>query len=349
MGIAPTTGTYLISSAVGGVDDASYPGIFALVGDFFNPKNRGKILGLLFVSQPLVTMVGFVLNQSIFGGVVQRQWLFFFSITALIFAVLIFSFMREPRRGGREPALANSKLRGFYVWDWVQAKYHLRQPVMLMFFGAGFFNRMPWAVLTAYSFIFLKNTFTMTNSDIYITISSAMAALIVGYILGGYLGDILFQKVMNGRIIPNLFGSALSGIFLVLTLRGVGGASSVSLLWLTLMGFSMGHIRPNLAASIQDVTIPELRSTTFGFFLFFESLGELGGVLLVLLLQKWLTLGEILLLVCISAWAIFIIFQVVLLKLLPDGIETLRQHMAYRSYLESRMEKLALMTNRRNN
>lgn len=340
MGVAPTTSTYLISSAVGGLDDASYSGIFALVGDFFSPKNRGKILGLLFIAQPLAILVGIVYECRA-GETVQRNWFFIFSFIALVFTLLIFALMREPRRGGREPALAKSTLRGFYIWDWEQAKDDLRCPVMLLIFGSGFVNCIPYAVLSVYLLLFMKSVLNIPVAELYARFSPALLALILGYPLGGFLGDSLFQKFKVGRILPNILGCTLSSLFLLLAFRSLENSVSAAMLRMVLAGLFMGLVRPNLAASIQDVIIPELRSTALGFFLLFEALGEFSGILLVMLLLRWMTLGGAILLVCIGAWLIGFLFQVILIKYLPLGIEALRQHMAYRSYLESRLEKLA--------
>jgi MFS family permease len=45
--IAPTYPAFVVTRASTGIDDSSYPGIFSLIADYFSPKSRGKVYGLL--------------------------------------------------------------------------------------------------------------------------------------------------------------------------------------------------------------------------------------------------------------------------------------------------------------
>ena len=47
--IAPTYKAFLVTRATTGIDDSSYPGLYSLISDYFGPKVRGKIYGLLRV------------------------------------------------------------------------------------------------------------------------------------------------------------------------------------------------------------------------------------------------------------------------------------------------------------
>ena len=61
--LAPTYPIFLITRASTGVDDASYPGMYSLLSDYFGPRMRGKVYGLLQVAQPLGFMLGTVLAR----------------------------------------------------------------------------------------------------------------------------------------------------------------------------------------------------------------------------------------------------------------------------------------------
>src|SRR4030065_122733 len=60
--IAPNYSTFLVTRSSTGIDDSSYPGLFSLVSDYFGPKVRGKVYGLLQFNQPLGYLVGMVLG-----------------------------------------------------------------------------------------------------------------------------------------------------------------------------------------------------------------------------------------------------------------------------------------------
>ena len=44
---------FLITRSSTGIDDSSYPGMYSLVSDLFSPKMRGKVYGILQLTQKL--------------------------------------------------------------------------------------------------------------------------------------------------------------------------------------------------------------------------------------------------------------------------------------------------------
>ena len=57
--IAPTYPAFLVTRSSTGIDDLSYPRLFSLVSDYFGPKTRGKVYGLLQFTQPSVILTGY--------------------------------------------------------------------------------------------------------------------------------------------------------------------------------------------------------------------------------------------------------------------------------------------------
>ena len=49
--LAPTFPLFMVTRASTGIDDASYPGLYSLVADYFTPERRGRIYGLLQLTQ----------------------------------------------------------------------------------------------------------------------------------------------------------------------------------------------------------------------------------------------------------------------------------------------------------
>jgi len=88
--IAPSYRTFLITRATTGVDDSSYPGLFSLISDYFGPEMRGKIYGLLQLTQPLGYMIGMVV-ALLFGAAMGWRNIFFITGTlGIILAFIIF-------------------------------------------------------------------------------------------------------------------------------------------------------------------------------------------------------------------------------------------------------------------
>ena len=59
--IVRTYPQFLGTRASTGIDDSSYPGLYSLVADYFPPKVRGKVYGILQVPQPLGYLAGMIL------------------------------------------------------------------------------------------------------------------------------------------------------------------------------------------------------------------------------------------------------------------------------------------------
>ena len=83
-----------------GIDDSSYPGLYSLVADYFGPNMRGKVYGLLQLTQPLGYLLGMILALMVapaLGG-----WRSVFYLTGglgIVVAVLIYFFVKEMPRG----------------------------------------------------------------------------------------------------------------------------------------------------------------------------------------------------------------------------------------------------------
>jgi MFS family permease len=60
--IAPHYSSFLVTRSSTGIDDSSYPGLYSLVSDYFVPKVRGAIYGLLQFAQPLGYLVALILG-----------------------------------------------------------------------------------------------------------------------------------------------------------------------------------------------------------------------------------------------------------------------------------------------
>jgi MFS family permease len=101
--VARTYPTFLMARASTGIDDSSYPGMYALVADYFGPNLRGKVYGLLQLAQPIGYLVGMVLALMLAPQIGWRTIFFLTGGLGIVVAVVILFGVREMPRGKAEP------------------------------------------------------------------------------------------------------------------------------------------------------------------------------------------------------------------------------------------------------
>lgn len=102
---------FLATRSSTGIDDSSYPGLYSLVADYFGPKVRGKIYGILQLTSPIGYLVGMILALMVApildGKIFHLEgWRSIFLITGsmgIIMAIVIFFGIKEVPRGRAEP------------------------------------------------------------------------------------------------------------------------------------------------------------------------------------------------------------------------------------------------------
>ncbi len=112
--IAPTFPLFMLTRASTGIDDSSYPGLYSLVADYFGPKVRGLVYGLLQVTAPVGYLLGMVLALLLGGSIGWRGVFYITGSLGIIVAFAIFFVVKEVPRGGAEPELAGLEQIGKY-------------------------------------------------------------------------------------------------------------------------------------------------------------------------------------------------------------------------------------------
>ncbi len=248
---------FVATRASTGIDDSSYPGLYSLVADYFGPGLRGRVYGLLQVAQPLGYLAGMVLALMVapmIGG-----WRSVFYITGslgLVIAVLIFFGVKEMPRGKAEPEFAGIQEYQQFRFSWAEAKLAVQKRSMWFVFAQGFAGVFPWNVITFFFFGYLIRERGYDNNSVLFTMAPVILVLALGYFVGGGLGDWLFKRTLNGRIIISSVGVIVGAVFLFLAIQTpVENRSQFFALMLGTAIF-MPFSSPNVIATIFDVTTP---------------------------------------------------------------------------------------------
>lgn len=70
--VVRTYAAFLVTRSSTGIDDASYPGLYSLLSDYFGPRQRGKVYGIMQMSGPLGFMASTVLAAQLGGAMGWR-------------------------------------------------------------------------------------------------------------------------------------------------------------------------------------------------------------------------------------------------------------------------------------
>lgn len=337
--IAPNYRTFVITRSSTGIDDSSYPGIYSLIADYFAPAVRGKVYGLLQLTQPLGYMAGLILATLLGGALGWRSVFFITGSLGIVLAVVIFLGVKEPSRGQSEPEMQGLEQIGIYRFDKKIAFGLFRKRSLIFLYLQGFVGVFPWNVITYWFFRYLETERGYTSNEVLITMAPTILVLASGYFVGGAIGDFLFRRTPRGRMITAIFGVLMGALMLFLTL-GVPVEEKLTFqILLMITALFIPFPSANVISTVYDITLPEVRSTALAIQYFIENGGAaLSPLLAGLLATSWGALQPAILVICTVAWLLTALFQAFTIHLVPRDIQTLRDQMKQRAGVERALQ-----------
>jgi len=332
--LAPNYPAFLATRATTGIDDSCYPGIFSLLSDYFGPRMRGKVYGLLQVAQPMGYLLGTVLALALGATLGWRKVFFITGSVGILIAALIFLGVRELPRGRSEPEMEGLAEIGAYRIDLAKARALLRNPSLLLLMAQGFFGVFPWNVITFWFFRYLEVERGYAPGQVMVTMVVAILFLSAGYFVGGYLGDLAFRYTRRGRALVAGMGVLAGALYLYLALSVPVEQMALFMALLGLTGLTMSIASPNVPATIHDIIEPEARSTAHSMTYFAENIGSAAAPFLAGLIAVRFSLHVAILTICISTWLVCAVLFGVVAYRVPRDIESLRRLMAERAERE---------------
>jgi MFS family permease len=338
--IVRTYPAFLATRSSTGVDDSSYPGLFSLIADYFGPRIRGRIYGVLQLAQPIGYLVGMVLALMVApmleGKLFHLEgWRSIFLITGslgIILAIIIFFGIKEVPRGKAEDEFQGMENIGQVRFNWASLKDALKKKTMWFVFLQGFAGVFPWNVITFYFIGYLSLERGYDNNSVLLTMAPVIIIMSGGYFLGGALGDWLFKRTHKGRIIVSSAGVLLGAIFLFLALKTPVADRTAFFIFMSLTALFMPFSSPNVIATVFDITLPEVRSSAQSVEYFIENSGAalapiLAGAIAVAAGSKQYAI----LTVCISAWVLCFFLYLGALFFVDRDVRSLHKVLADRA------------------
>lgn len=330
--VARSYPVFWATRAATGIDNSSYPGLYSIIADYFGPRVRGKIYGILQLTSPLGYLLGMVLAIAVGEMIGWRGVYYVTGAFGVLFAFFILA-VREPQRGQGEPELAEMAEIGIHKFDPAAAKSLFRKPTLILLFIQGFFGVFPWNAIATWIFIYLEKERGYSGNDMLILMSIVIAIMSLGYFIGGAAGDAAFRRTPRGRLAVSSAAVLLGAIFLVLALYTPVENRTVFFVMLSLTAIFMPFAGPNMVSSVYDITLPEVRSTALAIQMFVENAGSATAPLIMGIIAD--AYGGVLkpafLLVCTTTWVLCAIFYAVGAYLVPRDIAVLRAQMRERA------------------
>jgi MFS family permease len=326
---------FLATRASTGIDDSSYPGLYNLMADYFEPKIRGRVFGFLQLTGPIGYALGMVL-AIVLGGMVGWRGVFYITGSlGIVMAVVIFFFVKEPTRGSSEPELQSVEMHTQYRFSFKTAAALFKKPTLIFMFLNAFFGVFPWQVITFWSFRYLETERGYDDGTILITMMVSILMMSIGYPFAGWLGDRLFKRTLRGRLIVSGVGIFLGIVFAALALTTPIASRLQFGIFLATMSFFMPFAASNMLATIYDITLPEVRSTSNAIFNFAEQIGSASAPSLAGLIAVQATLGSAMLWITVIAWSICLVMLLIAISFVSKDILRLRSQLSERASLEN--------------
>lgn len=332
--IAPTYRTFVASRASTGIDDSSYPGLYSLVADHFGPSMRGRVFGLLQVAQPMGYMLGLVMATFLASPLGWRGVFYITGTLGIVLAGVIFFTIREAPRGGAEPELADLPEISQYRFDLKAAIGLLRKRTLLFLFAQGFIGVFPWNVITYWFFRYLETERNYSGDQVFSTMAMAIVFLSAGYFVGGALGDWLFRRTPRGRLLIAMTAVLLGAILMTITLQVPIESTGTFLVLLSATALFIPFASPNVMTTVQDISLPEVRSTALSIFYLIDNGGAALAPVLAGLIAVRSSLGTAILTISVGAWLVTAVLLALASRAVPHDIEVLRAQMTARAAAE---------------
>jgi MFS family permease len=333
--IAPTFGIFAASRASTGIDDSSYPGIYSLISDHFEPKRRGRIYGLLQLSMPIGYLLGMLLALGLSGILGWRSIFYITGSLGIILAAIILLTLRDVPRGQSEPEMIDKDELTIHRFDFQTALQLFKKKTLWLLIAQGFVNIFPWQVITFWFFFYLESERGYGQGSVLLTMVPAVLALASGYFIGGVLGDAAFKKTPRGRMLVSMAGALIGAVLLWITMSIPIDQPIIFGVSLVITAIFMPLGSPNIVSSINDIALPEVRSTAFSIQYFIENSGAAIAPVLAGYIASKSTMGFAILIISVTARLIAALFMGWAALEIPKDIQILRNQMHQRSLEES--------------
>ena len=304
-------------------------GAYTLTADYFEPKSRGKAMGVINAASPIGYLLGIVIPLTVIGA--GLNWRYSFFITAglsLAVGALIFFLVKEIPRGSSEPELQGHVASDIYKVKLSDIKKILTNRSLLLLFIQGFFGTIPWTAISFWIITYMAIVRKIPSFTITVVLLMWILSMVAGNLVSGYLSDFLFKRISSGRAILGTVVVFLSAILIFLTMY----TTSVDRFYVlgVITAFVLPMAGPSVNAGVMDIIEPELRGSATAYLNFFASAGSAFGPGIVGIVATVISLQFAITVVSSVTWIFCGIVFALLIFIIPKDISKFREKMKIR-------------------
>ena len=258
----------LTGIGIGGIIPITY----SIIGDLYAPNERIKVITLIGMASGLGIAVGQVVSGLLGDTFGWRLPFIIFALPNFILAIIFFMTASEPIRGDMDTNITNYKISKFS-----DLKYVFKIKTNILIFLQGIFGTIPWGVFSIFliDYFVIEKSYLRSTATLVITLVGAMALL--SSLIGGYLGNKLYNK--NPRLLPLFCGiSTILGVIPAALLINVpaklNGNETLLVTYSVFTGLLIAMTAPNMKAILMNVNNAYTRGTVFSLYNFADDLGR---------------------------------------------------------------------------
>jgi len=233
-----------------------FPASMSLASDYHGPATRSRALSFHQSGVYAGTIAGSWLGAWFAETQGWRAGFTYFGGAGVVLALLLYGFLREPRRGASEPVLVSATVAP--VSWWKEAGAIFRTPTAALLMAAFLLANFVATVFLTWTPTFLveKFHFRLTaaglSGGVFIHLASALSVPV-----GGAVADRLALRLPGGRVVVQAVGLLLGSVPVFFI--GTTADAPALLLMMTLFGLCKGLYDSNIFASLYDVVEPRSR------------------------------------------------------------------------------------------
>ncbi len=278
VGLTQNFGQLMIIRVISGIGlGCLMPATFSIMADTFQPKVRGRMLGILEAIGVIGIIVftvglGFLATEHLW-----RYGFFILGFASILSGVIIWFLVDEPVRGESEPEMKGQLTKqdaDKYKARLADVKKVLKIPTIWVAIIQGLAGSMPWVIMGSFLIVWLVEERGLSTQTAPLVFGGVVIGTAISNVLGGVIGD--FAEKISPKYGRTFIGqiSVFSGIpftyYLFTRTANWDLMGLVVLCFFTALFISW----PGKGAKepmMQGVVPPELRSTAFAVTTFIEN------------------------------------------------------------------------------